>query len=531
MNHQTVFIYGPPGSGKTSLGKVLAEKLNRDFLDLDEWIETRAGRSIPELFETEGEAGFRTLEKAALKEIIQLSTRSVVALGGGALLDEDNRRLARQSGKIICLMANEETLLQRLSAAETKRPLVAENLPLKLKSLLEKRAAHYQSFQPMDVSNLTISKAADLVQRRLGLFHVSGMGSGYDVIVKPGLLAEVGAYCKGYGLKGPIVVVSDRNVAAHYRKLVLQSLEEAGYATAFVTLNPGEAFKTIDTVQKIWQAFINAGLERGSTVLALGGGVVSDLAGFAAATYKRGVSWVVCPTSLLAMVDAGLGGKTGADLPAGKNLIGAFHAPRLILADPDCLKTLPAVELRNGMGEVIKHGIIADPGLFQLCGGEWQQDLARLVTDAMAVKIQIICEDPLEQGRRAVLNLGHTIGHALELVSGFTLKHGEAVALGLLAEAQLAEDMGLVLAENLVTDIFETLVKLDLPVCIPAGMDLDAVMTAMQHDKKRAGGVVRFALPLRLGEARVGYEVNSRLIRTVLTGLQVEAGCKQEGTL
>ncbi len=531
MNPQIVFIYGPPGSGKTSLGRVLAEQLNRDFVDLDEWIETRSARSIPEIFETEGEAVFRTLESAGLKEIIQHHPGHVVALGGGALLDEDNRRLANQAGKIVCLTANEETLLQRLSTADTKRPLVAENLPLKLKSLLEQRAAHYQSFKAVDVSDLTLSEAAERVQRRLGLFHVSGMGGGYDVIVNPGLLADVGAYCKQYGLKGPVVVVSDRNVAAHYRKQVLQSLEEAGYAAAFVTLNPGEEHKTIDTVQKIWQAFINAGLERGSTVLALGGGVVSDLAGFAAATYKRGVSWVVCPTSLLAMVDAGLGGKTGADLPAGKNLIGAFHAPRLILADPNCLKTLPAVELRNGMGEVIKHGIIADPDLFQLCGGDWQQDLTRLVTDAMAVKIRIICEDPLEQGRRAVLNLGHTIGHALELVSGFTLKHGEAVALGLLAEAQLAEDMGLVLADNLVTDIFETLVKVDLPVCIPAGIDLDAVMAAMQHDKKRAGGVVRFALPLRVGEARVGYQVNPRLIRIVLTALQVEEGCKQKGSL
>jgi 3-dehydroquinate synthetase len=147
----------------------------------------------------------------------------------------------------------------------------------------------------------------------------------------------------------------------------------------------------------------------------------------------------------------------------------------------------------------------------------------------MAVKIKIICEDPLEQGRRAVLNLGHTIGHALELVSDFKLKHGEAVGLGLLAEAQLAEDMGLVLADNLVTDIFETLVKVGLPVCIPAGMDLDKVMMVMQHDKKRAGGVVRFALPLRVGEARTGYEVNPRLVRTVLTGLQVEEGCQQEG--
>lgn len=528
MPRQTLFLYGPPGSGKSSLGKLLAEQLQCGFVDLDEWIETQSGRSISVIFETDGEAAFRQLEKSGLKDVINQHAGSVVALGGGALLDAENRSLAEASGRIICLLTDEDTLFKRLQAAKSKRPLMKDDLRQQLTALLEKRAAHYQSFEALDVSGLTLMEASALVQRRLGLFHVTGMGDGYDVIVKQGLLADVGRYCAAYGLKGPVVVVSDRNVAAHYSKAVLDALEQAGYTATFVTLLPGEEHKTVETVQEIWQAFLDAHLERGSTVLALGGGVVSDLAGFAAATYKRGVPWVVCPTSLLAMVDAGLGGKTGADLPAGKNLIGAFHAPRLILADPDCLKTLPAVELRNGMGEVVKHGIIADPALFALCGGDWQQNLPRLVTDAMAVKIQIICEDPLEQGRRAVLNLGHTVGHGLELVSGFKLKHGEAVALGLLAEAQLAQAMGLVLSENLGSDIFDTLVKLGLPVCIPAGMDVDAVLAAMQHDKKREDGVVRFALPLRVGEAQVGYEVDPRLIRTVLNGLQVEQGCEPE---
>lgn len=529
MHNQIIFVYGPPGSGKSTLGKVLSQQLKRDFVDLDTWIETHSGRRIVDIFKQEGELAFRMLEKSALREVIQNNDGAVVSLGGGALLDAENRQMAIKSGKILCLNAAYETLFQRLTQSELERPLVAQDMPTKLKSLLSDRKRHYQSFNPLWVDDLSLQDAVEMAQRKLGNFHVSGMGDGYDVIISPGLIHQVGKYCLHAGLKGPLVVVSDKNVAVHYREPVVNSLKKASYQTFFVELPAGEAHKTIETVNTLWKAFLDAGLERGSTVFALGGGVVSDLAGFAAATYKRGIPWVVCPTSLLAMVDAGLGGKTGADLPTGKNLIGAFHAPQLILVDPDCLKTLPAEEMRNGMGEVVKHGVIADPGLFDLCREDWQTQLTRLVTDAMAVKIKIICEDPLEQGRRAVLNLGHTVGHALELVSGFSLKHGEAVALGLLAEAQIAEDMGLVLTDSLVPSIFETLVHLELPTCIPEGINLDRVMAVMEHDKKRADGVIRFALPLKIGDARVGYQVNPRLVRTVLTSLQAEHGCQEEG--
>ena len=520
MRTRKVFLYGPPGSGKSSLGRVLAAQLQLNFVDLDEWIETRSGFSIADIFENKGEAAFRQLEKTILNEIAALPGSCVVALGGGALLDLASRSLVEKTGDILCLQAEYDILLSRLLKEGVERPLIKDDLPLKLKTLLEQRSSHYQSFETLDVGALSIEKAVERAQCRLGWFHVSGMGSGYDVLVQLGLLTEVGPYFAQYGLKGPVVVVSDHNVAAHYRKRVVDSLEQAGYKTVFVALSPGEAHKTIESVQTLWQAFVEAGLERGSTVLALGGGVVGDLAGFAAATFKRGVSWVACPTSLLAMVDAGLGGKTGVDLPAGKNLVGAFHAPRLVLVDTDCLATLPEVELQNGMAEVIKHGLIADPDLFELCRQDWQQHMPRNVVDAMAVKIKIICEDPLEKGRREVLNLGHTVGHALELVSGFQLKHGEAVALGMLAEAQLAEEMGITLAENLVKDIHAALVNNGLPVSIPAGIDLDAVMQAMLQDKKRAAGVLRFALPMRIGEAKEGIVVEPHLVGSVLSRLQ-----------
>jgi 3-dehydroquinate synthetase len=223
----------------------------------------------------------------------------------------------------------------------------------------------------------------------------------------------------------------------------------------------------------MWHEFVNTELERGSTVIALGGGVVGDLTGFAAGTYLRGISWVVLPTSLLAMVDASLGGKTGADLPQGKNLIGAFHAPHFVLVDPKTLESLPPEEIKSGLAEVVKAGIIADPALFELCsggmsavGGNWDEVVRR----AMAVKIQVIEADPYEAGLRKVLNLGHTIGHAVETVSQYKLRHGEAVSIGIVAEAQMAESIGLA-DKGLANEIKNTLSGLGLPTEIPNNLD------------------------------------------------------------
>ena len=225
------------------------------------------------------------------------------------------------------------------------------------------------------------------------------------------------------------------------------------------------------------------------------------MAGFAAATYLRGIRWVGLPTTVLSMADASLGGKTGADLPQGKNLIGAFHAPSLVLVDPDVLLTLPERELRGGFAEIVKHGVISDPVLFKACHGLAgltvdeirSRPLTAIIRRAMAVKIRVIEQDPFEKGIRATLNAGHTVGHALELVSNFTLTHGEAVSIGLVVETRMAEERGLARA-GLADEISRVLSGLGLPVNVPAGMDREAVETALFRDKKRAGSGVKFAL-------------------------------------
>jgi 3-dehydroquinate synthase len=382
--------------------------------------------------------------------------------------------------------------------------------PERLRSLLAGRFRHYASFPlQLDTSCFSLEEAAWKAQVCLGAFRLQTMRPAYDVRVRAGSLDACGAFLSQAGLTGPAAVVGDEHTSPLYAPAVLRSLAQHGIPAHSIVLPAGETHKTLASVEKLWQAFLSAGLERGGLVAALGGGVVGDLAGFAAATYLRGVAWAALPTSLLAMVDASLGGKTGANLPQGKNLIGAFHAPRLVLADPDALQTLPEAELRSGMAEVVKAGIIGDPGLFERCRLGWealQADWEAVVRGAMAVKVAVIEADPYEQGERACLNLGHTIGHALERLSAYRLRHGEAVAIGMVVEARLSERLGLA-RPGLADEIAAVLDGLGLPVEIPPGVDRQALVQATQVDKKRSAGRVRFALPVRIGEVQAGVEL------------------------
>ncbi len=516
MSAEIVFLYGPSGSGKNTVGRCLAEALELPFNDLDEQVALASGQSVAELFAAQGEPAFRARERESLVQLLDKGT-GIIALGGGALLDPGNRALAESRGPVLLLTAPLEVLAARLEAdtPANPRPLLAGSLTERLAGLLERRATHYASFPlQLNTASLSPAEAGWAAQVKLGMFRPKAMGA-YDVRIRLRGLDEIGPMLRARGLEGPIALVSASNVAPLHAGRVLASLQGAGYAAALIEIPAGEQEKTIATLSRLWEAFLSAGLERGSTVLALGGGVVSDLAGFAASAYLRGVRWAALPTTLLAMADASLGGKTGVDLPQGKNLVGAFHPPSLVLADPEVLSTLPAGELRSGLAEALKAGIIGDPQLFNLCAslgdpaaGSIPVDaLDEVVRRAVAIKVQVIESDPYEQGWRAVLNLGHTIGHAVELVSGFKLRHGEAVAVGLVLEAQLAEDIHLA-EPGLAAAIRRALLGLGLPVDIPAGLDSEAIDRAMGSDKKRRSGKLRFALPLRIGAARVGIEID-----------------------
>jgi shikimate kinase / 3-dehydroquinate synthase len=512
-----IFLYGPPGSGKSTLGKILAQNLNLSFVDIDTEIVSAAGIPIAQLMAERGEGVFRDLEAATITQACASDQGGVFALGGGALLRAENRACTEVAGEVVFLDVSLDALLSRLSPDESQRPLLTGDPVSKLKGLLERRKEHYDSFE-FRVTNMYHGspKAAEQIaweiQQKLGYYHVRGMGQGYDVLVMPGGLDKLGELLKERGLTGHVIVVCDRNVAPLYAERALKSLVEAGFLARTLVIPSGEDHKTIETVASLWRGFLEAGLDRQSVVVALGGGVVSDLAGFAAATFMRGCQWVAVPTTLLAMVDASMGGKTGFDLPEGKNLIGAFYPPRLVLADPQVLSTLPEQELHSGLAEVVKHGIISDPDLFDLCAQGLdvvKADLPWVVRRAMGVKVQVIEQDPFEKGVRASLNLGHTVGHAVEIVSQFRLRHGEAVAIGMVAEARLAEKLGLTEDGNGLSGQIKTvLTGLGLPTEIPPDLAAPAILQSMRVDKKKAGGVVKFALPVRIGEVRVGMAVS-----------------------
>ena len=318
---QTLFIYGPPGSGKTTLGKLLAGSFGVPFEDLDDSIVRAAdGTSIPAIFAAEGEAGFRARERAALEAACAAPGR-VVALGGGALLDPACRALAESHGQVICLDVPADVLKARIASQAGTRPLA--DAAEKVDRLLAARGPHYASFPVRPVAHFAIDSGDEPS----------------DVFVGRGLLDTAGVWAAARKLGGRAVVVGDANTFPLYGERVLASLRKAGFAATGLTIPAGEETKTIHTVMSIWRAFLAAELGRGDFAVAVGGGVTGDMTGFAAAAWMRGMRWVNVPTSLLAMVDASTGGKTGCDLPEAKNMVGAFHSPTFVLADVATLES------------------------------------------------------------------------------------------------------------------------------------------------------------------------------------------------
>lgn len=517
------FIYGPPGCGKTTVGMLLAERMGWHFIDTDKLIENEAGMPIAEIFLQKGETDFRSREKALLERLTK-TTRTVVSLGGGTLVDPENRVLVEQCGPVVCLMCEPEVILQRMGDELNARPLLAGAGPLeRLKTLLSKRAALYASF-PMflDTTTLAPDDVVRKIQLLAGIFHVNAMGMGYDVLVNRGMLPRLAMELEERKLGSPFVVISDSNVAPLYLQTVCQALTPAPVDT--IVIPAGEASKSLRTLESIYSDLYRFKMERRGTILALGGGVVTDMTGFAAATFLRGISWVALSTSLLGMVDAAIGGKTAVDMPQGKNLIGSFYPPALVLADLDVLSTLPEQELKMGMSEAIKTAVVGDSKLLakieSLAGQVTPDGLDWIVRRAARVKIRVVEEDPFERrGPREALNFGHTLGHGIEANSDYQIPHGAAVALGMVAETRLAEKIG-VAETNLCDRLTDLLTSFNLPVKHSA--PVQKIFEFVQADKKRRGGRVKWALPVAAGKVRVGLDVADEDVRQAL----ISIGCQ-----
>ena len=351
---------------------------------------------------------------------------------------------------------------------------------------------------------------------------VSIPGSTCRVLTGSGLLARTGELCQATGLRGSCAVITDGNVARLHAMPVLESLRAAGYEPHLFEVPAGESSKSLSVAEGLVDRMLAAGLDRGSFILALGGGVVGDLAGFVAAIYQRGIPFVQIPTTIVAQVDSSIGGKTGVNVRAGKNIVGAFHQPRLVLADTATLATLPAREYREGFAEVIKHAAIRDAAMLdELDPDAARESLGPLVARNIAIKADIVAEDEKEHtGTRALLNFGHTIGHAIENVAGYgELLHGEAISIGLAAALVVSQKKS-GLSPREADRVREKLQAYALPVTMPAGLDTDALLAAMRHDKKFDAGRIRFVVVSRLGEAFVAQDVTEDDIRTAIDSLR-----------
>jgi 3-dehydroquinate synthase len=525
-------------TGKTRVGRQVARKLDRPFLDMDALIESRAGKPIPRIFAEDGEDAFRRFESALCAELAEPAGR-VIATGGGALVDPDNRASMLRGGTVVCLTCSVGEILRRLQAeAETRRPLLDVGDPrAEVERLLGARAEAYSSF-PWQVDTTSCSED-DVVDQVLPFAHVvtlhvwHPMGE-YPIHLGEGLLPRIGAALRAVGIRPGtrVALVSNPVVAPLYAGVVEESLRSAGLTPCSCSIPDGEQHKTMATAAMLYDQFLGHGLDRSDLVLSLGGGVTGDIAGYAAATYMRGVRFAQVPTTLLAMADASVGGKVGVDLPQGKNLVGAFKQPELVIVDPTVLSTLLEEEVGSGMAEVIKHGLISDPDLFaQLETGQREPATILSVPQlarTLRVKIEIVQDDPFEGGRRAVLNLGHTVGHALERLSAFTLRHGEAVAVGLVAAARISVELALA-DPSLPLRIQRTLAawglpvrQADLPRIDPRAIDAGAIWEAMDHDKKRRGRVLRWILPRAVGQVEIVEDVPVDIVKSVLEELGKE---------
>ncbi|HHX45405.1 MAG TPA: 3-dehydroquinate synthase [Chloroflexi bacterium] len=537
-----IVLSGFMGSGKSEVARAVAERLGRPLIDMDEVIAQRAGMSIPEIFARQGEEAFRRYERALCAELAAPAGR-VIATGGGALVDAANRERMAQGGYLICLDGDPDVLVRRVGDG-AGRPLlcpagtpegVPDDVAGRFRALWRERRAAYAAL-PHHIDTTARSRE-EVVDAVLALaaaepisWRVRTPGGAYGVCLMAGGLEWLGDELRARGASGyadgDVVVVSDTNVWPLHGARLMAGLRRARLAPHAVVLPAGERFKTLATVSDLYDRFVDLGMDRATAVIALGGGVITDMVGFAAATYMRGVPLVPVPTTLLGMVDASVGGKVAVDHPRGKNLVGAFVEPLLVMLDPTVLDTLPAVERMAGLAEVIKAGVIADPELFAALEGRQAADLRWVVARALQVKLDVVQEDPYEQGRRMVLNLGHTFAHALEVLEDFRLHHGLAVSIGMAAAAYLGELRGTCTTETR-ERIVGTLRAHGLPTRyrpLQGGTGSpEAIYAAMAADKKRRGGRLRFVVPRAIGEVVVDDDVPEA---DVLAALGVVTGAE-----
>jgi shikimate kinase / 3-dehydroquinate synthase len=523
-DRHNVVLTGFMGTGKTTVGRLLADDLGYEFVDTDDLIEQRHG-SIADIFAARGEDAFRELEHASAPPPPRRSGL-VISTGGRMMLDPANVRALSASGRVFCLVATPEEVLERVTSdvSRVERPLLRVPDPRqRIVELMTERDPDYRRFPQL----VTDARTPDAVALDLHAvasadphtYDIDNPAGGYQFAVGAGLLPFVRQLA---AIEGPMVVITDDRVGDLY-------LPSCGDVDLEIRLPAGHGRKSLRAVEHVYDTLLDADIDRSATIVSLGTSVVEDVAGFVAATYLRGVDLVHCPTGLIAMIDTSIGGKVGLDRPHGRNLVGLFKQPKAVVADVATLQTLEPREFAAGMSEVVKHGLIAGSDLIaQIEAGEWDAvdnalpgalgRLQALVAQAIQVKIAIVQEDPFDEGRRAVLNLGHTFAYAIEHVTHGRVNHGEAVGIGLAAAARLSERAGQA-KPGLADEVESLLAHVGAQVHLPARIPPATLLDAMRRDKKRRGGRLRFVLMRDIGDPVVTDDIATADVVAVLDSL------------
>ena len=544
LGDRCIVLVGMMGSGKTSAGRRLAERLGVPFVDADAEIEAAHKLTISEIFANYGEAYFREGERRVMARLLADGPR-VVATGGGAFMNERTRARIKERAVSVWLEADFDLLMRRVRKRPT-RPLLQNPDPEgTLRRLIEQR---YPVYATADVTAPARDAHFDVVVEDLvtalhsHLLHARSDASAdairnvrvelgaraYDIVIGDGVIARAGERMAALAPKAACAVVTDANVAHFHLAALEQSLSAAGLRHTRIVVPPGEGSKTYVQFERVCEAVIAAKIERGDFVVALGGGVVGDLAGFVAASVRRGVRFVQIPTSLLSQVDSSVGGKTGINSTHGKNLVGAFYQPSLVLADTTALTTLPAREFCAGYAEVAKYGLIDDPDFFAWLEANWRgvfaggADRIEAIARSCAAKAAVVARDETEQGDRALLNLGHTFGHALERIAhydGARLVHGEGVAIGMACAFRFSARLGFCSGQD-AERVVGHLRTVGLPTRVrdvpgwSAGAD--AIVEAMYQDKKVQHGALTFILAHGVGRSFIARNVAGNDVRAFL---------------
>jgi shikimate kinase/3-dehydroquinate synthase len=537
QNKKIIVLTGLMGAGKTTIGSKLAEKLGFYFIDSDQEIEDKQRQSIANIFKTKGEKYFRQIERETIREIINRDEQIVLSLGGGAFVDEEIRVLIKERAISIWLYADLDVLLHRIANKNTRPLLNNVDKRAALQDLIIKRYPIYkqsdihidtgkENSNDLFVRNLVTKicefssgiKSNNIVKE---VVKVDLGNRGYNIVVGSGVVSELREYISKVNRYSKIVVITDQNVAKLHLEALNNQLKNLPVQLKNIVVEAGEKAKSFSNLQNVVEQILETGIDRNSLIIAFGGGVVGDLSGFVASILLRGIDFIQVPTTLLAAVDSSVGGKTAINSKFGKNLVGTFYQPKLVLCDLDFLKTLPIRDYISGYGEVVKYGLIKDKDFFSYLDSNLDkiknrnlEVLQKIIVKSCQIKAEVVGLDEKENNLRAILNFGHTFGHIFETETNYSDKlfHGEAVAIGMVLAVKMSIHLGMLDAKILPL-VVNHLKKVGLPTSpqnIQKFWNINNLTTHLYKDKKVENKNLTFVLLEELGKSVIKKNVSEQ---------------------